>query len=163
MDNSVEFSLYDLCKYLSESPENKTDSDRRSSLLSNTGENHDSSSHLDMDEPVTKRRNSHSPQRRQTVEQQIILQEEIERRYTKFGSQYEVNERQNARLYIDKLHQVLPQLSEMYSIQDVDEALQTFSTRFCAGKKNHYINLLIFVQCNLSEVNLIKTNFCVHK
>ena len=101
-----------------------------------------------------RRRNSHSPQRRQTVEQQIILQEEIARRYTKFGSQYEVNERQNARVYIDKLREVLPQLSEMYSIQDVDEALQKFATRFCAGR-----NYIIFVCLTLcSETCLNRTS-----
>lgn len=79
-------------------------------------------------------RNSHSPQRRQTVEQQIILKEEVERRYTKFGNQYEVTERQNAGVYIDALCKLLPELMEMYSEQDVDEALQKFSSKFCSGK-----------------------------
>ncbi|XP_076076319.1 brefeldin A-inhibited guanine nucleotide-exchange protein 3-like isoform X2 [Mytilus galloprovincialis] len=77
-------------------------------------------------------RNSHSPQRRQTVEQQIILKEEVERRYTKFGNQYEVTERQNAGVYIDALCKLLPELMEMYSEQDVDEALQKFSSKFCS-------------------------------
>ncbi|XP_033740095.1 brefeldin A-inhibited guanine nucleotide-exchange protein 3-like isoform X2 [Pecten maximus] len=66
-------------------------------------------------------------------ESQSLIKDELQRRYKTLGSEYEMVERQNARLFITELSRTLPHIAKMYSVNEVDEALQNFSSNFCTA------------------------------
>ncbi|XP_021364639.1 brefeldin A-inhibited guanine nucleotide-exchange protein 3-like isoform X1 [Mizuhopecten yessoensis] len=66
-------------------------------------------------------------------ESQSLIKDEIQRRYKTLGSEYEMVERQNARLFIAELSRTLPHIARMYTVCEVDEALQNFSSNFCSA------------------------------
>lgn len=78
--------------------------------------------------------------KQEQLKQQTIIREELKKRYNKLGSEYEAVERQNARELITQLSKVLPQIGQMYSVTEVDVALQQFASNFCIGKQT----LLVF-------------------
>ncbi|XP_060081313.1 brefeldin A-inhibited guanine nucleotide-exchange protein 3-like [Ylistrum balloti] len=75
------------------------------------------------------KRNTHANRK----ESQSVIKDELQRRYKTLGSEYEMVERQNARLFISELSRTLPHIVKMYTAFEVDEALQNFSSNFCTA------------------------------
>ncbi|ESO87248.1 hypothetical protein LOTGIDRAFT_229359 [Lottia gigantea] len=82
---------------------------------------------------------------KQTVEDEMDLKitiqnqvqsdqrQEMVRRHRLLRDKFEAVERQNAKLFIHQFKRILPQLFNMYSIQEVDQGLKQFASNFCAG------------------------------
>ncbi|XP_069142688.1 brefeldin A-inhibited guanine nucleotide-exchange protein 3-like isoform X2 [Argopecten irradians] len=75
------------------------------------------------------KRNAHTSRK----ESQSAIKDELQRRYKTLGSEYEMVERQNASLFITELSRTLPHIARMYSVNEVDEALQNFASNFCTA------------------------------